>query len=732
MSGDKLILPLAAIRPDEVALAGGKGCALARLAREGIAVPFTLVVTTAAYRDFVAANGLQEKILLELTRKAFEDMRWEELWDAALRIRSMFLTHPLPAEIDRQLQDVLDDRFTDRATVVRSSAPQEDSAGASFAGIHESYVNVRGRDRIIDHVRRVWASLWSDGALLYRQELGLRPEASAMAVLVQELIVGTYSGVAFTVSPANADQSVVEAVPGLNQGLVDGLVTPERWILDRESGAIVSHTAADGTQGVYPGEQGVHLASLETFEAGREPFSPDRIGSVIGLARQVEAIFGRPQDVEWTMRDNDITVLQARPITTTATGEDDQRGWYLSLRRSYENLQALRVRIEEELIPAMINEAESLAAADLTALPDEALAAEVRRRVARNQHWSNVYWEDFIPYAHGARLFGQVYNDALKPDNPYEFIDLLTDTPMASMARNRHLESMAEAVRASPEAADHLRGGRWEHLPAPLQSALEKFVEQYGTLSSGLMGDRAGELADSTLVKLILALAARPLRERQRRAADPSVLVRRFIDAFKAEERDWARSILELARSSYRLRDDDNIHLGRIEAQVHRAAREAASRLQAGRTAEAAATLEEALQLVPQESAAPVTPNVALPSASPLKARQLVGQPAGPGVARGPARVVARPADLAAFQAGDILVCDAVDPNMTFVVPLAAAVVERRGGMLIHGAIIAREYGLPCVTGVPEALQFIQTGDRLTVDGYLGIVIIGGTYGRED
>jgi pyruvate,water dikinase len=107
-----------------------------------------------------------------------------------------------------------------------------------------------------------------------------------------------------------------------------------------------------------------------------------------------------------------------------------------------------------------------------------------------------------------------------------------------------------------------------------------------------------------------------------------------------------------------------------------------------------------------------------------LRARQLVGQPAGPGLGRGVARVIRQPADLAAFRAGEILVCDAVDPNMTFVVPLAAGIVERRGGMLIHGAIIAREYGLPCVTGVPEAASLIATGDRLTVDGFLGLVIL--------
>jgi pyruvate,water dikinase len=73
---------------------------------------------------------------------------------------------------------------------------------------------------------------------------------------------------------------------------------------------------------------------------------------------------------------------------------------------------------------------------------------------------------------------------------------------------------------------------------------------------------------------------------------------------------------------------------------------------------------------------------------------------------------------------GEIIVCDAIDPNMTFVIPLASAVVERRGGMLIHGAIIAREYGLPCVTGVPNAISHIRTGDRITVDGYLGIIVI--------
>ena len=115
-----------------------------------------------------------------------------------------------------------------------------------------------------------------------------------------------------------------------------------------------------------------------------------------------------------------------------------------------------------------------------------------------------------------------------------------------------------------------------------------------------------------------------------------------------------------------------------------------------------------------------------------LKSRQIVGQPAGAGIAVGKARVIVDTSDLFSFQRGEILVCDAIDPGMTFIVPLAAAVVERRGGMLIHGAIIAREYGLPCVTGVPDAAELIKTGDFVTVDGHLGIVTVGEPTLREE
>jgi pyruvate,water dikinase len=183
--------------------------------------------------------------------------------------------------------------------------------------------------------------------------------------------------------------------------------------------------------------------------------------------------------------------------------------------------------------------------------------------------------------------------------------------------------------------------------------------------------------------------------------------------------------LLDLARASYRLRDDDNLYLGRIEARLNRAAEAGKARLlrRLGTGADRLDPLEVAEAL--EDPSFRLSETQEVPASGPVEApRQLTGQPAGPGVASGRARVVERTEDLRNLEAGEVLVCDAVDPSMTAVVPLASAIVERRGGMLIHGAIIAREYGLPCVTGVPDATTRLRTGDRITVDGFLGIVTV--------
>jgi pyruvate,water dikinase len=714
------VLPIDSVGPKQRKLVGGKSYSLSVLKRQGFRVPRTWCVTTKAYQYFVSATGLKPQILVELNRKKFKDQRWEELWDSSLRIRSLFAKTDMPVDLAASLNSILGPELPERC-VVRSSAPGEDSRRASFAGLHASFVNVVGMEAVLEHLKLVWASLWSDAALLYRREMKLDVEKSTMAVIVQELAPGEKSGVAFGQNPQDASQAVIEAVYGLNQGLVDGTVEPDRWLLERASGKVISFRAADRGNVVMPASSGVHLEMLLPEGAGTPPLSDTEVGQVFDLACQSEDIFGAPQDMEWTYARDLLYVLQSRPITTLKkAAKGDQRPWYLSLRRSFGNLKALRREVENELIPAMDAEANQLAALDLTHLSAQELQAEIRHRARVYKKWKDVYWSEFIPLAHGIRLFGVVYNDVLKPQDPYEFMDLLGASGMMSLERNRRLEGMAGLLRENPKLIKEVQSHQIQDFE--LNRAMQKFVEDFGDLFCG-----ASSCSQDmpTLGELLMEMAARPPRPERFDVRDVTELRERFLSHFTGKKLTEAKELLDLARASYRLRDDDNLHLGRIQAQLHRVMAEVERRGRAGETIQLRlprdvqdilAELEEK----PPEDSLGANEVIGVQ----LKARQIVGQPAGPGLAQGHARVILTPTDLFQFKAGEILVCDAVDPSMTFVVPLATAIVERRGGMLIHGSIIAREYGIPCVTGVPNATTLIHTSNNLTVDGYLGIVTV--------
>jgi pyruvate,water dikinase len=254
---------------------------------------------------------------------------------------------------------------------------------------------------------------------------------------------------------------------------------------------------------------------------------------------------------------------------------------------------------------------------------------------------------------------------------------------------------------------------------------IDEFIEKFGDLSCAVTGGKNCVLGTGPLYRLLLEMAEHPVQTGGQRKSDRiDQLQQKYINSFEDDQQNWAQELLDLARSSYQLRDDDNIYLGRIEAQLLVAVQEAKRRLENRTDGKDAKELRQVLEEVDFGTESKKSLPTATASGDTFHARQLIGQPAGPGIATGKARVIQRHSDLADFKHGEVLVCDAVDPNITFVVPLATAVVERRGGMLIHGAIIAREYGLPCITGIPDATTLIQTGEEITVDGYLGIVTL--------
>ncbi len=709
--------PIETISPEMIARFGGKTCALAALRQIGAHVPASLGLGVEAYQQFVKDTGLDVAIESLLARKRLEDMRWEEIWDLALNIRSLFLKAELPGFWTELGAEALGSLAGMESMAVRSSAPGEDTGASSFAGLHESHVGLPGGPggtlALQGAIVRVWSSLWSDRALLYRRELGLDPTTSAMAVLVQECISGECSGVIFSADPTDATRCVIEAVPGMNQALVDGSTQPARWILDGKTGRVLE---------VQPGP----------WDLGRDRLpQADEIGRVWELARTCEAHFGQAQDVEWTLRGSKLYCLQSRPITTnlaqgTSWEGEDKRPWYLSLHRSFENLRALRREVEDELLPDLEQESAVFAGIDLAGLDDAALIKEILRRQAAMARWRDIYWARFIPLAHGVRLLGMVYNDALRPQDPFAFTDLLRDTDLEALRRNNALEELAAKVRENPELRQSLKQGQ-EPADRDFQKLFSTFLKGHGSLLCSTAWCTEGERG---VVNLVLELATRPEPKPQSgsggvRGGRRDQPERLFLEAFPESRREFAAQVLDLGRAAYKIRDNDNLALGRMQGELLRAVAEGWRRLA---TRENLPDLQQALDAVPAEYldvASPTgrgAPSSQIDSSTTAESSTLSGQPAGPGLARGAARVIREPGDLFAFQRGEVLVCEAMDPGMSFVVPLAAAIVESRGGMLVHGAIIAREYGLPCVTGVSGATDSIRTGDLLLVDGFTGAV----------
>jgi phosphohistidine swiveling domain-containing protein len=715
-----LSLDLQELTSADVPLVGGKAAALGMLARAGLPVPQGISITTVAYEHYLDATGLRHRLPLLLERKPFDEMRWEELWDLGLRIRNLFLNTPLPDSLAGEISARLPLALLRGPVTVRSSAPVEDSAAASFAGLHDSFVNVHGLSSILDCLRMVWASLWSDRALLYRQELGLDPAGSAMAVIIQELVLGECSGVAFSRCPGREELTAIEAVWGLNQGLVDGDVEPDRLLLEPATGTIIERHVPVRIHACRPTISGVALVSLSPEEQESTPLPEATAAQVLTQLRQAEALFRSPQDLEWTLLRNTLFVLQSRPITTsTSTNDDGERPWYLSLHRSLTSLKNLRRTIEEEVLPAMADDADRLANVDLRSLDNRSLAAAIRERRQILNNWEARYREVCIPMAHGIRLFGQLYNDQLRPDDPFAFLDLLAgDTGLLAVQRNRSMLELAGILRNDVSLAACIRDGGEVDPCAPFSLALTEFTHRFGELSLAMGGLVAGKRG---ITDLLLEMAAAPPARAHPEQADEAA----FLASFGPEKQDFAHEVLAISKASYRLRDNDNLAIGRLSQRLQEARDEAIRRMADAEIPELASQLAmDAVGSVNRLTLDPPAAGLHGSGDTRLQPRQLVGQPAGPGLGLGRARVITRPADLASFKAGEILVCDAVDPNMTFVVPLAGGIVERRGGMLIHGAIIAREYGLPCVTGVTDATSLIRSGEMLTVDGYLGLVTI--------
>ena len=301
-------------------IVGGKAASLGKLSGHGFPVPPGFTVRTDAYLAFLGDHGMQSRIAQLAEALDYEDAA--ALEQGTAQIRDLIIGADLPVAVTEEIRATYGSLIGESSFVaVRSSGTAEDMAEASFAGLHDTYLNIRGIDELLVAVRRCWSSMWTARATAYRQKNGLDHLTASIAVVVQQMVDSEISGVLFTANPltARVDELVVNSAWGLGEGIVSGILTPDEYRVETDTLAV--RKKALGTKAVEvvrDPETGVGTVTRPVDADRQNAFTLDdtQVADLGDLGRRVEQFYeGIPQDIEWGYADGTFYLLQSRDIT---------------------------------------------------------------------------------------------------------------------------------------------------------------------------------------------------------------------------------------------------------------------------------------------------------------------------------------------------------------------------------------------------------------------------------
>ncbi|MDE3131689.1 MAG: phosphoenolpyruvate synthase, partial [Acidobacteriota bacterium] len=311
----------AQLRVTDVSYAGGKGANLGELTSAGIPVPPGFVIGAPAYGAFCEETGLRDRLHTALEGVDEEDTAALEA--AAAAARDALEASPMPEWLELSIRSAYEQLCGADGEVpvaVRSSATAEDTEAASFAGMNETFLNVRGAAAVIEAVRRCWRSLFGTRTVYYRASRGFDQAGMDIAVVVQRQIASTRSGVMFTADPSTGDlgKLVIEGSFGLGEAVVSGAVSPDRYIVNKATLGVVAREVHNKELVIEPSSDGGTSTRPTTEqEAHQAVLSDGEVIAVAGLGRTIEQHYRSPQDTEWTFDPaGKLWILQSRPITT--------------------------------------------------------------------------------------------------------------------------------------------------------------------------------------------------------------------------------------------------------------------------------------------------------------------------------------------------------------------------------------------------------------------------------
>ncbi|HZQ79369.1 MAG TPA: rifamycin-inactivating phosphotransferase [Acidimicrobiia bacterium] len=833
----------------QVALVGGKGAHLGELTRiEGSGVPAGFCITTDAYRRIVADTPAIGEALERLSGLEADDR--EAIGALRAEIRRSFATIVVPDDLAGAITDAVARLGPEAACAVRSSATAEDLPSASFAGQHDSYLNVVGPAAILQSVSRCWASLFTERAVAYRLRNGFDHRKVQMAVVVQRMLFPQAAGVLFTADPLTSNRKVVavEAVLGLGERLVSGLVSPDVYRV--RDGEVVAATVAGEQRALTDGQ----VRRLER------------------LGRRIEVHFGAPQDIEWCLADDDLHIVQTRPITTLfpipAAG-DDEHHVYVSVGHGQmmtDAMKPLGLSFWLMTTPAPMRVAGGRLFVDVTArlaspasrtallevmgkgdplirdaletvldrgdfirpLPDDgpggppaaapgappaggapgpieadpAIVAELIERTQasiatlrrdigalsgpalldfiradipelkrilfdRRSHqvfmtamegtwWLNEQLEAWLGEKNAADTLTQSvpHNvtsemglalldvaDAIRPHpdvvvflqhtEDEDFLERLADLPGGAEARAA-IQAWLDKYGMRCVGEIDITRPRWSERPATLLPLIRSNVRNFGPGAAERRFEAGRQEAQKKEQEVLERLRALPDGERKAEEVERVIeRVRTFIGYREYPKYGmisryfvYKQALLEEAQRLVQagvLRDREDILYLTFD-ELHDVVR--TNRADDGLIRRRREEFRSYQALTPPRVL--TSDGECITGAyrrNDLPAGALAGLAVSAGTVEGRARVILDMAD-ADLEAGDILVTGFTDPSWSPLFVAITGLVTEVGGLMTHGAVIAREYGLPAVVGVEHATRLIRDGQRIRVHGTAGYVEI--------
>ncbi|KAB7676024.1 phosphoenolpyruvate synthase [Bacillus sp. B1-WWTP-T-0.5-Post-4] len=310
------VLDFQEIEKTQLFLVGGKGLNLGELSNiQGIQVPEGFCVTTVGYEQAIGKNGAFQTLLNQLAMLKIEER--DRIGEISKQIREVIMAVEIPVDVVESVAHYLSHFGDEHAYAVRSSATAEDLPYASFAGQQDTYLNIIGKENILQHIKKCWASLFTDRAVIYRMQNGFDHNQVSICVVIQKMVFPEASGILFTADPITSNRKVlsIDASFGLGEALVSGLVSADNYKVKEDE--IVEKVIATKKLAIYGRKEGgTERKKIAPNQQKFQTLTEQQILQLARIGRQIEAYFGCPQDIEWCLVDDTIYIVQSRPITT--------------------------------------------------------------------------------------------------------------------------------------------------------------------------------------------------------------------------------------------------------------------------------------------------------------------------------------------------------------------------------------------------------------------------------